>query len=275
MRAYWDADAKAVFCLDHVPSSKPGLDAPRRTRGQPDGSGWRTQVTSASATDPAPLDLGEAGRSAQREHDRRSLQRERRVRQRHPVIGGFLLAVSDDPRSTRAWANGAAGERAVGRCLDRLANLGVITLHDRRVPGSSANIDHIAVAPSGVYVIDAKYRETGRVEQRTSGSIFRPGPPQLWVGKRNCTPLVAKMAGQLNVVMSALEGCAPAVSVPIRPMLAFVNAEWRFFASAIDIAGVLVVWPNQMAKIVSRPGSTTPDAVAAIAHHLASRLRSA
>ncbi|MGO9458336.1 MAG: nuclease-related domain-containing protein [Acidimicrobiales bacterium] len=151
----------------------------------------------------------------------------------------------------------------------------MITLHDRRVPRSSANIDHIAVSPSGIYVIDAKYRETGRVERRTSGSIFRPGPPQLWVGKRNCTPLVGKMAGQLSVVMDALEGCAAAVNVPVRPMLAFVNAEWGLFASAIDIAGVLVVWPKEMAKIVVRPGPTTPDAVAAIAHHLASRLRTA
>jgi hypothetical protein len=29
-------------------------------------------------------------------------------------------------------------------------------VHDRRVPGCKAIIDHIAVSPGGVYVIDAK-----------------------------------------------------------------------------------------------------------------------
>ena len=29
-------------------------------------------------------------------------------------------------------------------------------LHDRRIPGTRANIDHIAVASSAVWVIDAK-----------------------------------------------------------------------------------------------------------------------
>jgi hypothetical protein len=197
------------------------------------------------------------------------------VRQKHPVIGGLLLAVTADPQSTKAWANGAAGERAVGRRLDGLADQGVLVLHDRKVPRSSANIDHIAVSPSGVYVIDAKYRETGKVEKRGSGSVFKPGPPQLWVGRRNCTPLVGKMAGQYSVVMDALDGCAPAAKVPVRPMLAFVNAEWGFFSSAIDIAGVLIVWPKEMAKIVARPGPLAPDAVAAVARHLASRLQPA
>ena len=32
----------------------------------------------------------------------------------------------------------------------------VVLLHDRRIPRSRANIDHIAVAPSGVTVVDAK-----------------------------------------------------------------------------------------------------------------------
>ena len=98
------------------------------------------------------------------------------------MVGGALLAVFGDPQHTRAWDNGADGERAVARRLDALIDRGVIALHDRRVPGSSANIDHIAVGPSGIYVMDAKYRETGRVQLRRAGGIFRPAPPQLWIG---------------------------------------------------------------------------------------------
>jgi hypothetical protein len=32
----------------------------------------------------------------------------------------------------------------------------VAVLHDRRIPGSRANIDHIAIAATGVWVIDSK-----------------------------------------------------------------------------------------------------------------------
>lgn len=50
---------------------------------------------------------------------------------------------------------------------------GVIALHDRRVPGTKGNIDHLAVGPGGVYIVDAK-RYEGKVERRDVGSFFRP-----------------------------------------------------------------------------------------------------
>lgn len=67
-----------------------------------------------------------------------------------------LLALSDDPQSTTAWAVGAQGEGLLAKRLDGLADQGVLTLHDPRIPGTRANIDHIAIAAPGVYVIDAK-----------------------------------------------------------------------------------------------------------------------
>jgi hypothetical protein len=43
-----------------------------------------------------------------------------------------------------------------------------LVLHDRAIPGTRSNIDHIAVVPSGVWVIDTKqYR--GRVQRRDRG----------------------------------------------------------------------------------------------------------
>lgn len=99
---------------------------------------------------------GTAGASAQRQHDRPKTAREKRIREAHPRVGGILLALSDDPQSTKAWATGARGEEQLGRRLDGLAERGVRVLHDRRIPGTRANIDHIAVSSSGVFVIDAK-----------------------------------------------------------------------------------------------------------------------
>jgi Nuclease-related domain len=62
-------------------------------------------------------------------------------------------------------------------------------LHDRRIPGSRANIDHIVVAPCGVFVIDAKNYK-GRVEKRDRGGFFSTDC-RLYVGGRDKTPLVA------------------------------------------------------------------------------------
>uniref|UniRef100_UPI003783E140 nuclease-related domain-containing protein n=1 Tax=Pseudolysinimonas sp. TaxID=2680009 RepID=UPI003783E140 len=61
-----------------------------------------------------------------------------------------------------AWRAGAVGEGIVGRLL---AESGVRAIHDRRIPDSDANIDHLAVTSAGVLVIDAKnYRGRPRVD---------------------------------------------------------------------------------------------------------------
>jgi len=264
-QAYWDATARVVYCLAHAPMplSASASDVPS------------CPAAVGEQHAPRPVDRGEAGRSAQREHDRRMARREQKVRTKHPIIGGALLAAFGDPQTTKAWDHGATGERVVGRRLDSLADRGVIALHDRRVPGSRANIDHIVVGPSGVYVVDAKYRESGRIRLRNSGTLFRPGPPLLYVGNRNETPLVAKMAGQLAVVMAALDGLPQALGVPIHPVLAFVNVDWGLFPRIIEISGVLVLWPKDLAKRAALSGPVSAACVQALSERIAERLKPA
>ena len=60
---------------------------------------------------------------------------------------GLILAVSDDPQPTRAWDTGAIGDERLGARLNELAGDELRVLHDRKIPGSSANIDHLAVTP--------------------------------------------------------------------------------------------------------------------------------
>src|SRR5262249_24420469 len=115
-----------------------------------------------TTSDPVPpaatgaADSGVAGASARRQHQRRVQGRQQRGRAAHPRRGGLILALTDEPRSTTAWARGARGEELLGRRLDGLADQGVLLLHDRRIPGGRANTDHIAVGAAGVFVIDAK-----------------------------------------------------------------------------------------------------------------------
>jgi Nuclease-related domain len=48
-----------------------------------------------------------------------------------------------------AWRRGAAGERRTARLLAPLERQGWVVLHDLAVPGSTANLDHLALGPGG------------------------------------------------------------------------------------------------------------------------------
>jgi hypothetical protein len=89
-------------------------------------------------------------------------------------LGWWLrLRVSPD---TSAWRRGAAGERRTARLLDRLERHGWVVLHDLAVPGSPANIDHLAIGPGGVVAIDSKqYR--GRLQLDPHGVLWHDHYP--------------------------------------------------------------------------------------------------
>jgi len=61
------------------------------------------------------------------------------------------------------YERGQLGERAVGAALDGLREHGYAVLHDVRWPGRRrANIDHVAIGPAGILVVDTK-NWTGKV----------------------------------------------------------------------------------------------------------------
>lgn len=166
------------------------------------------------------VDLGVPGASARREFERRQARREERIRSAHKRLGGLILAVSDDPQSTTAWSVGAAGEELLGARLDELAGDDVRVLHDRRVPRSSANIDLLAVTPTGAFVIDAK-RYKGRSSLVVEGALIRPRVEKLMVGCRDRTKLVDGVLKQVQVVRGIV-----GAGVPARGVLCFVEADW-------------------------------------------------
>jgi hypothetical protein len=67
-----------------------------------------------------------------------------------------------------AWQRGAQGERRTARLLERLVRDGYVVFHDLAVPDSGANVDHLVIGPSGVFVIDSK-QWTGSVQQGSDG----------------------------------------------------------------------------------------------------------
>jgi len=69
----------------------------------------------------------------------------------------------------RTWQRGAVGERHTARLLDRLIRDGYVVFHDLAVPGNtSANVDHLVIGPTGIFVIDSK-QWTGSVHQSADG----------------------------------------------------------------------------------------------------------
>jgi hypothetical protein len=86
------------------------------------------------------------------------------------VAAGWALRFRPSPEAI-AWRRGAAGERRTARLLGPLEQLGWVVLHDLAVPGSRANIDHLAIGPGGIFVVDSKqYR--GRLKLDPSGRLW-------------------------------------------------------------------------------------------------------
>jgi hypothetical protein len=129
------------------------LDRP----GHPPGGPRTPSATAAVPAQPPTGTLGSPGRSA--------LAAYRRRRAAALVAWRLRFRLSEQ---VRAWQRGAAGERRTARLLDRLTRDGFVVFHDLAVPGSPANVDHLVIGPTGVFVIDSK-QWSGSVHQGADG----------------------------------------------------------------------------------------------------------
>jgi Nuclease-related domain len=98
---------------------------------------------------PAVSAAGVAGGSARQEFERRHARRAERLDVKWGHLAGVVKFLSDDPQSTTAWAKGSEGERRLAAHLRTALGERAVLLHDRKVPGTRGNIDHLAVAASG------------------------------------------------------------------------------------------------------------------------------
>lgn len=206
-----------------------------------------------TAGPPPRLDVvdGQGGASARLEYQRRHDTRQVRVRTKYPRIGGLLLSVFDDPQATRAWSVGAEGERMLSEMLASVAGESLRVLNDRRLPRTTANIDHLVVCPSGVFVVDAKRYRNARPELRVERGLFRPRTELLYVGGRDRTALVDGMGRQVALVAAVL---ADEPAVPVQGVLCFVDADWPVFGGSFTINDVAVMWPKKLKAALTNPG---------------------
>lgn len=249
--AIYESDTKTVLCL----------------KCATDASATRYPDLTPPSDESLTVEPGVAGSSARREYERRKAKDEEKLREKWGRLGGIAVALADERPHTKSWDRGAIGEERLGARLDALAADGLAVLHHRRIPGSKANIDHIAITPSGIWLIDAK-RYKGRPELRIEGGILRPRVEKLLVGRRNRTALVDGVLRQLDVVRDLVG------DVPVTGALCFIEADWPLIGGAFSTRGIHVVWPKRLAKELTEQSAGDID-VAEIRKSLASRFKPA
>lgn len=244
-RAGWDAAARTVTC----------------------GTCLERAVAPAVAhVALAEIDRGQPGASIAREYERRKRNREARTLEAHPRIGGLLLALREPPRHETAFRRGALGEKEVAESLERRTAGGpAVLLHNRRMPGGRGDIDHLAVAPAGVFVIDAKAIK-GRV--RIARPLFQA--ERLLISGRNHTKLIDGLDRQVAVVRLALDAGGHQ-GVPVQGVLCFTKAELPLLGT-LKMRGHLLLHRKALAKRLNGAGPLEPITIDALARMLVETL---
>jgi hypothetical protein len=221
----------------------------------------RCIVCNPASTAPAKLAPGLAGASAHREYERRRTAREARVKGRlGNFVGGVALAIAGEQQSTRAWERGSVGERKLGEILTGIA--GIAVLHDRRVPGTQGNLDHLIVAPTGVLVVDAKHY-AGLIRIRDRGSFFNRDD-RLYIGNRDCSQLAENMAWQVEAVRDVLNSISDGGSIPVRAVLCFVDGQWPLIRPPESYKDVRLEGLRSIKKLLAEPGPLDTVQIATI-----------
>lgn len=205
---------------------------------------------------------GHAGDSAHNEYERRQARRVERARQRYGPLGALAANWIGDPH-VEAWRQGAAGEQYTARELAKhLRGSDVALLHDRRIPGRGrANIDHVAIGPAGVTVIDTKSGR-GNVELTTR---LLSREEQLVVNGRDRTSQLDALERQMQRVSSALER-SHGHGVQVTGALCYPFMRRRWLHNSRARGGLIVVdQPRQIAKHTRRPGPLGPSEIGELA----------
>ena len=139
--------------------------------------------------------------------------RARELRREHPLLTS-AAAVLGIRTSAQSFADGARGERTVGRQLSKwAARYGWYVLHAVPVGRRGADIDHVVIGPFGVITVNTKTTVTA-----------------VWVGEYGLTvggksvDYLRKSRSEASRAGRLLDR-ATGLSVPVQPAIVFVGAR--------------------------------------------------
>ena len=240
------------------------------------------------------MNASSAGGSAQAEYERRAAHHAADVRRRRPRIlvfgavvaivgllvlmvnplwGGVVLlfdvvvvasALFATPNSITAWQTGAQGELRTARLLEPLEGEGFRVLHDRKIPGSRANIDHIVIGPPGIYVVETK--SLGGALQIRDNDVFVSG--------RRRTKMIDEVKREALAVQTALAKELAVRGWMVSPVICVHRADLPWLRS--EVAGVRIVSGKDLVKrLLEADHLLAPADVERLAALAAARLRPA
>ncbi|MFB7677854.1 nuclease-related domain-containing protein [Kitasatospora purpeofusca] len=176
------------------------------------------------------------------------------------LVLGLVLVVGTTwllyrPTGPSSWAKGASGERRTAQLMRSLERDGWVALHDRAIPGSSANLDHLLVSPTGeVVYVDTKAWTSTR-------STLRLQDGQLWYGRYPQTRALDTVAWEARQASRVL-------GVPVAAYVAVHGAAVP--GGQLHLQGVTVLGAKVLVRSL-RNRAPVPGAVGVIPQQLARR----
>ena len=153
------------------------------------------------------------------------------------IIAGYLgLQLWSTSSHITAYGIGAEGERMTGRVLDKLD--GCMVLHDRKIPGSKGNIDHVAIGPGGVFVIETK---------RYKGEVTVKGD-DLFIGGRKKTQFIEQTWREAVNVQTMLAEHMARLEIDVVPVLCIHGSA----VPRETVQGVRLVGPRGLKKLIAK-----------------------
>jgi len=174
------------------------------------------------------------------------------------VVGGVGWRLRFRPSAeASAWRKGACGERRTARRLRRLERCGYVAFHDLSMPGSRANIDHLLIGPTGVFVIDSK-QYSGRIQQTPDGHVWHNHYP---------------LDEQLRTVRDEASAVQAILGTPVIPLLCVHGASVQW--GGLSAQGAAIVPPGQLGAALGADPVLSAEQVAVLAGTARARLRPA
>ncbi|MCB1255853.1 MAG: NERD domain-containing protein [Microthrixaceae bacterium] len=138
------------------------------------------------------------------------------------------------------WEKGAGGEQITA---DRLAQLPpqFVVFHDLHVPGSRANVDHLVIGPTGVFVVDSK----------AHSGTYKYGSGTLWNGRWSIDK-------EVETVTFISERVSEHLDVPVSSVLCFTEAGLP--APVVYVGSAQVVAKDALVPLLlNGPSTFTPQ----------------
>jgi hypothetical protein len=154
------------------------------------------------------------------------------------VVGLWL--VTRLPADVLTPGRAAAAERRTAGDLVELEAGGYVLLHDRAIPGTRGNVDHLAIGPAGVYVVESK---------NLRGKLTIAAE-KLFVGERTRTGVIDETYRAAIAVQVCLADRLNEARATVHPILC-VNRTTQLLLDN-EVQGVRVVSGPQLARFLRR-----------------------